>query len=344
MKRLIQAGLLVPATLLCVGVQAYTAVETTALDADGIISLSIRTFSGPLSITRSTTGRIEAEEVIDFDDEWEDDEARDALAGGLVFRLDKRGTNAELASWVGDFDDDDDVSLFTWGLIDLFRDGKERPFSHLEVRAPDGIDLEIHDYRGEVIITRVTGDIELRTGAGPVQINTIEGDLTRSDGSGPIDIKGICGNVVVKDGSGEIEAREIGGHLSIDDGSGSILLDTVGRNLDIRDGPRALAVEGDVDIADGSGEITVIGVGGTITLSDGSGDMNVRDVGRHVVVRRGGSGQLNVRDNDGKVIDENRSRRFRDTAPRYRDVIAFRNMMVLKSLESSTTDEASSHD
>lgn len=321
MKRLSQAGLLIPAALLCAGVQAYTAVESTSLDADSIRSLNIRTYSGPLSITRSTTGRIEAEVVIDFNDEWEDDEARDVLAEGLVFTLEKRGSRAQLESWVGDYDDDDDVSLFTWGLIDLFRDGRQRPFSHLEVKVPDGINLEIQDFRGDVIIAHMTADIELRTGAGPVQINAINGDLDLTDGSGPIEIDDITGNVVIKDGSGKIDARDIGGHLTIHDGSGSILVDTVGRNLDIRDGSgkiRVIAIEQDADIADGSGEITVMGVGGTLTLSDGSGDIDVRDITRDVIVRRGGSGRFDVRNIGGQVINEGRSRRGRDDS-RYGD-------------------------
>ncbi|MDG2176881.1 MAG: hypothetical protein P8M72_12225 [Gammaproteobacteria bacterium] len=92
--------------------QAYTSVENTSLDASGIRTLSIRTYSGPLSITGTDGNSIEVEAVIDFRDNWDDGEAREALEDGLIFELERKGNRAELNSWVGDYDDGD-YSYFT---------------------------------------------------------------------------------------------------------------------------------------------------------------------------------------------------------------------------------------
>lgn len=313
-----KASFLITAALLSPLTQAYTGVEQKSLSADGIRSLTIRTYSGPLVITGSDGDSIEAEVVIDFDSDWEDSEARDALEEGLVFNLDGRGGRAQLESWVGDYDDKD-FSFFTWGLIDLFRSGKNRPFSHLEVKVPRGIDLEINDYRGEVFISRVRGDIRLRTGAGPVEIADITGDLDLQDGSGEITLERISGDVEVRDGSGNIDITTIGGRLTIHDGSGNIDARDIGRFVDVRDGSgniRLTDLKGDGEIYDGSGEIDVRTMAGTLSLTDGSGSIDLDDIGKDVIVHARGSGGFNVRNVRGEVIergrDYNRNYRYRD--------------------------------
>jgi hypothetical protein len=115
--------------------------------------------------------------VIEFDAEWEDEEAREALDEALELKLVRRGRTASLDSWIGDYDDG--FSLLTWGLIDLFKDDLERPFSHLSVKVPRHIDLEIRDYvRGDLFIKDMDGEIDIITGTGDVMISDITGDLT----------------------------------------------------------------------------------------------------------------------------------------------------------------------
>ena len=311
-RPLAKGGLFAATALLSATAFAYTAVENTTLEADGIRELAIRTYSGPLSITRSDSGRIEVEVVIDFGTDWDDDEARDALEDGLVFTLERRGSHAELNSWVGNYDEGGNISFFTWGLIDLFRSGKPRPFSHLAVKVPDGIDLQINDYRGDVIIANITGDMELRTGSGPVEITDLDGDLDLQDGSGEILLTGATGNVEIRDGSGNMDIRRVGGRLTIHDGSGNIDVDTVAGDLDIRDGSgniRVSRLESDGRINDGSGNISVRSITGTLSLTDGSGNIDVSDVGRDVIVHSSGSGGFDVRNVQGQVINDDRGRR-----------------------------------
>lgn len=302
--------LFLAASLLSPVTWAYTTVKNASLDADGIRTLAIRTYSGPLVISGTESDRIEVEVVIDFEDDWDAGDAETALADGLVLELERRGGRAELNSWVGDYNEGD-FSFFTWGLIDLFRSGKPRPFSHLEVRLPRNIDLEINDYRGEVIISSVTGDIELRTGAGPVEITGLAGDLLLEDGSGDIRIDEVTGNVEVRDGSGNIDIARIGGRLTIHDGSGNIEVRTVGDLLDIRDGSgnvRVADLKRNSEIYDGSGNIDVNDVGGTLSLSDGSGAITVIGVGGDLVVNSRGSGGFIARDVKGEVFDSPRAR------------------------------------
>ena len=312
MKHLVQASLFAVASLASLSVPAYTAVKNTSMDANDIRVLAIRTYSGPLSITRSDSGRIEAEVVIDFDDaDWTSSEAESALEEGLVLDLERKGSRAELGSWVGDFEDKD-FSFFTWGLIDLFRSGKPRPFSHLEIKVPDGIELEINDYRGEVIIARFTGDVDLRTGAGPVEITDLTGNLNLEDGSGEILLNGVTGNVEIRDGSGNVNVHRIGGRLTVHDGSGNIEIDTVGDDVEIRDGSGNIRVSGvdrDAQIHDGSGNITVRSVAGTLSLTDGSGGIDVSDVGKDVIVLNRGSGSFDVSNVQGNVVDNEGGRR-----------------------------------
>lgn len=311
--------LMTAALLFSAASYAYTTVENRSLDASGIRTLTIRTYSGPLTITGTDGDDIIVEAVIEFRDEWEDEEAREALEEGLVLELDKKGSQAELNSWVGDYDVDD-VSFFTWGLIDLFRSGKPRPFSHLEVRVPRGIDIEINDYQGEVIISQLTGDVELITGGGPVEITDLTGDLDLQDGGGDIEVDRVSGDVEIRDGGGNVEVARVEGRLTIHDGGGNIEVDTIGGLLDIRDGGgniRAEDLRSDVEIYDGGGEIDIRRVSGSVFLTDGGGGINVSDVEKDIVVYSRGGGAFNVRNVKGEVFDNSSGRRnprngFRD--------------------------------
>jgi len=320
MNPLFRLCLLVPAVLLGNSALAYTTVENRSLDAGNIRDLVIRTYSGPLTISRSDNDRIEVEVLIEFNNDWDDDEARQALSEGLVLDLERRGSRAELDSWVGDYDENDDVSFFTWGLIDFFRSGKDRPYSHLEVKVPEGIDLRINDYRGEVIISGTRGDLELRTGGGDAFISNIDGDLDLQDGGGEIAVSEVTGDVEIRDGGGSLEVGKVGARLTIHDGGGSIEVANVGGHLDIRNGGGSIRVrdiDSDGEIYDGSGEITVSRVKGSISFTDGGGGINVSDVGKDVIVYRRGGGSFNVRNVQGEVIEA--ASAPRDTRGNYRN-------------------------
>ena len=305
--------LLVVTLLLSPALFAYTTIEETALDATGIESLDIRTYSGPLSVTRGDSDEIHVEMLIEFNGNWEDDEAKEALADSLVFQLNKSGSQAKLESWIGNYDEND-FSIFTWGLIDLFRSNKSRPSISLHVRVPDGLSIRINDFRGEVIIDHLEADISLETGAGLVEIADLDGDLKLKDGSGEIVVDGVTGDVEINDGSGNMDIKNIGGQLTIQDGSGNINVRTVGKQLDITDGSgniRVIDLKADGDITDGSGEIDVRSVAGNLSLTDGSGSIDVVSVEKDVIVFSRGSGGFNTRDIQGEVLDSNEQRRER---------------------------------
>lgn len=111
----------------------------------------------------------------------------------------------------------------------------------------------------------------------------------------------------VEDSSGSLEIRDIDGDLALDDGSGSIELANIGGNLRVNDGSGSLEVSGvggDVDIVDGSGSIWLQRVTGSATIDDGSGSILVAEVSGDVAIPDAGSGSVDVRDVQGRVVRE----------------------------------------
>ena len=84
--------------------------------------------------------------------------------------------------------------------------------------------------------------------------------------------------------------------VEIADGSGSVELMNLG-NVDLTDGSGEITgtdLHGDVDIHDGSGSITLAGVTGTLTIRDSSGSIDLRDIGGSIDINDG-SGEIQVR-------------------------------------------------
>lgn len=133
-------------------------------------------------------------------------------------------------------------------------------------------------------------------------------DVFIDDGSGPIHVQYFSGHLDIKDDSGWIIIENAVGNVRIADGSGNIILDNIVGNVEIKDGSGSIDVnqiKGDVRVTDGSGAISVQYVDGNVSLTDESGTIDINDISGNVLMRRSGTGELNIERVKGQVVIQN---------------------------------------
>jgi len=133
-------------------------------------------------------------------------------------------------------------------------------------------------------------------------------DVFIDDGSGPIHVQYFSGHLDIKDDSGRITIENAVGNIRIADGSGNIILENIAGNVEIKDGSGSIdvnQVKGDVRVTDGSGTISVQYVDGNVSLTDESGTIDINDISGNVLMRRTGSGELNIERVKGRVVTQN---------------------------------------
>lgn len=111
----------------------------------------------------------------------------------------------------------------------------------------------------------------------------------------------------IEDGSGESFLSGLG-ELNIEDGSGELTLENIMGDVFIDDGSGEITmrgIDGDVTIDDGSGEVAIFDVTGSVSVEDGSGGIDVEGVGGSVRIDDG-SGSISVKDvrGDFTVTDD----------------------------------------
>ncbi|MEX2122691.1 MAG: DUF4097 family beta strand repeat-containing protein [Woeseia sp.] len=216
----------------------YEETRDLSLDAVGVETLQIEAGAGSLDVTGVPgADRIVVAALIRVPDA-DADEAREAIADGLVLSLDRDGDRADLRGFF-----DDNGSLFGSNLT-----------VSLEVRLPDGISLSIQDGSGSVELRDVRGDIELDDRSGSIRMTNVGGNLNVTDGSGSIAIEGAGGEVSIVDGSGSVSVVRVEGSVTIEDGSGSIDVNEVAGDLIIPD--------------DGSGAVNYTSIAGRVDQAD----------------------------------------------------------------------------
>ncbi len=156
----------------------------------------------------------------------------------------------------------------------------------LKVEVPAGMAAEIQDGSGEMSVTNL-GSLNIDDGSGNVVISRIQGDVWLDDGAGEIEIRDVQGSVGIDDGSGEIGVRSVSGDLVIDDSSGEIAVQGVGGSLTLSDS------SGEIDVRDVAMDVRV--------TRDSSGDIQVAGVGRDFIVERDGSGSIRYTDVEGRI-------------------------------------------
>lgn len=127
--------------------------------------------------------------------------------------------------------------------------------------------LDYSSHSGDLLLSRVQGDVALDTHSGDVRAADIGSLTVRRAGSGDVHANKVHGAVKVGHvGSGDLGFADVDKGVHVDSvGSGDVRVDRVG---------------GDVVIdAIGSGDVDVDGVGGNFTVkSAGSGDIDQRNV------------------------------------------------------------------
>lgn len=214
---------------------AHREVKELSLSAQGIEKLEIDCGAGFLKVYGKEglkEIRVEAEIVLDGKSEKS---AEEFIQKYLDLSLEKRGSRAVLTSGFESY-----RSMFSFG----------NKVVNLTVSMPMGMNLDVDDGSGSIIVNDIAGDVNVDDGSGSMEIMNIKGNLDVDDGSGEISIEGVSGDVSVDDGSGSMTIRNIGGSVTVRDGSGSITIN---------------GVEKDVYIpSDGSGSVQVKNVKGKV--------------------------------------------------------------------------------
>jgi len=163
-------------------------------------------------------------------------------------------------------------------------------YAYLEmtVVAPNGIDLDIDDGSGSLVITDWEGAIEIDDGSGSIELRNILGDVDIDDGSGSIHLTEGEGEIDLEDGSGDIDITSWTGNIFLDDGSGDMNINQVTGNVTVDD--------------DGSGPIAIEDIDGNVRIEeDGSGSIDVYRVTGDLTIGSAGSGGLHFNDIEGNV-------------------------------------------
>lgn len=126
--------------------------------------------------------------------------------------------------------------------------------------------------------------------------------LKLEDGSGDTRVEGLTGDVLVADGSGNLIVSGAN-QLNVEDGSGDVSISQIAGHATVDDGSgnlRISQIAGNLTLTDGSGDIEISQVQGTVRLEDGSGDIRVAQAGA-LTVEDDGSGELSYQQISGRI-------------------------------------------
>lgn len=161
------------------------------------------------------------------------------------------------------------------GSLSLFPFGSLTPV-RIEVRVPEGSELDVQSGSGDVTTTGRLATVEARSGSGDVTIADADAVKTTT-GSGDIRTARTT-TARLSTGSGDIRAEQTSGHTVVRTGSGDVSVDAAQ----------------DLEAATGSGDLIVREVDGTARLRSGSGDVEVRHARRGGITATTASGDLHV--------------------------------------------------
>jgi DUF4097 and DUF4098 domain-containing protein YvlB len=195
----------------------YEEVRELTLNTRGIGTLVVENGAGSIDITSvSGTDEISVTATILVPGKNEE-KARRKIENSLVLTLEQVRDRAELKAYFrnggGFFNFGDSASVT------------------LDIRLPEGLNLDVEDGSGSIEINNVRGSVVLDDGSGSLNLVDVGGDVEIDDGSGSISIRGVGGDVSINDGSGGITVKDVTGSVIIDDGSGSIDVSDVRKDL-----------------------------------------------------------------------------------------------------------------
>jgi ferric-dicitrate binding protein FerR (iron transport regulator) len=95
----------------------------------------------------------------------------------------------------------------------------------LDIRIPNGKTVLVYLAAGEVVVSRVDGDLTVSAGSADIRSTGTSGRLVLDTGSGDVSVDGARGDVTLDTGSGDVSASNVSGdELTADTGSGDVTL------------------------------------------------------------------------------------------------------------------------
>lgn len=148
----------------------------------------------------------------------------------------------------------------------------------LVVAVPRVLSADLSSASGNVVVSRLDGDLKVSSASGNVNVREIGGAAAVSLASGSIDVAEIGGGVALKSASGNISAREIGGDAEIRSASGNTSLRGIRGSLVLNSHSGNTTVEG-------VGAVRYKGLSGSARFSDVRGDIDATAASGDLVFR-----------------------------------------------------------
>ena len=156
----------------------------------------------------------------------------------------------------------------------------------VEVRCPDGSDVEVKTGSADVEGRGSFGDVEVETGSGDVQFGDV-GNADISAASGDIQIGTIGGEASINSASGDIQVGSIAADGKLNSASGDVM---------IREARGALTVNS------ASGDVLVREAGSSVSVNTASGDQTIGAVLEGSVGLKSASGDLKIGIREGSTL------------------------------------------
>jgi DUF4097 and DUF4098 domain-containing protein YvlB len=243
------------------------AVRTETFDTPGEVRLNIRLGAGEI---RLETGDVK-QTTVELEP-LRDNEASAAAVENARVELRKRGEGHEVVI---------DVRDRAKGF-GFFRGAEVL----VEVRSPDGTEVEAKSGSADVEGRGQFGDVEVETGSGDVQF----GDV---------------GNANINAASGDIQVGAIGGDASINSASGDIQLASIGHNGKVNSASGDVQIRearGSLSVNSASGDILIREAGSSLSVNTASGDQMIGAVAQGSVGLKSASGDLKVGIREGSTL------------------------------------------
>jgi hypothetical protein len=229
----ILAGLLLavalPASVLAQG-DSKKFNQTVDLNAGG--RLTLKTFKGSIKLTSWDRNQVEVIAHIEPGDDVDDDYAEESVA---ATRIDISGSGSSVRI-KSDYDDVPCRRSFKFFGINTGC-SKTLPFVHYEIRAPRELDLRLEDYKSEITLRDLEGNLEIKTYKGIIEAASLAGDLRLETYKGRAEIDSIRGSLDIETYKGDIliESASVNNRSKMQTYKGTISLTLpASQKLDIR--------------------------------------------------------------------------------------------------------------
>ena len=161
-------------------------------------------------------------------------------------------------------------------LLKLITGNQRWPQIKFIMTVPEKYNLDLKTGDGDVVVSRIEGDVDCRTSDGDVAIDQI---------TGPVTLKTSDGDVIVNDINGILEARTSDGDISASGCSASAELTTSDGDI------IAEKIKADVNLRTSDGDVVVEETEGSVTATTSDGDIMVN----------GFKGNIQAKTSDGNI-------------------------------------------